>query len=363
VRQMSGKEYREIIGCDPCRALNCAHAQTDASGTGAENSCDRCALRQIVQIVFDSGKPVRGVEVRPTLGTNREGPASWFLVSVEPLFIDTGRHVLVAFDDITDRKRAEEELRETMELKSQFIGTVSHELRTPMTSIREAVSIVLDGVAGKINQDQKHFLEIAQRNIDRLSRLIDEVLDFQRLNAGKMRFDMQPNHIEKTVEDAFTTMQPFAQKKNLNLSMDLASSLPVAVYDSDRMIQVLTNLISNAIKFTPEGGSVRVSVEQRQEHLALKVSDTGFGIPKESLGKLFGQFYRVHRPGKEIKGTGLGLAIVQKIVLAHNGRVEVESEVDKGTTFTVLLPLTVAPPQVKPEQADRHLEETLTPHP
>jgi PAS domain S-box-containing protein len=363
VRQMSGKEYREIIGCDPCRALNCAHVQANGSAEHPGTACETCSLHQIVQTVFDSGKPVRGVEVRPTLGTNREGPPSWFLVSVEPLSIDSGRHVLVAFDDITDRKRAEEEVRETMELKSQFIGTVSHELRTPMTSIREAVSIVLDGVAGKINQDQKHFLEIAQRNIDRLSRLIDEVLDFQRLNAGKMRFEMQQNHIEKTVDEAFTTMQPYAQKKNLNLSMELAPSLPAAVYDNDRMIQVLTNLISNAVKFTPEGGSVRVSVQQHQEHLAIRVSDTGFGIPKESLGKLFGEFYRVHRPGKEIKGTGLGLAIVQKIVVAHNGRIEVESEVDKGTTFTVFLPLTVSPPQTQPEQADRHLEETLAPHP
>ncbi len=364
VRQMSGKDYHEIIGSNLCSALNCSQVQTDASPEQAALACENCSLRHLVQIAFDSGKPVRGVEVRPILGTNREGPPSWFLVSVEPLSIDAGRHVLVAFDDITDRKRAEEEVRETMELKSQFIGTVSHELRTPMTSIREAVSIVLDGVAGKINQDQKHFLEIAQRNIDRLSRLIDEVLDFQRLNAGKMRFDMQPNHIEKTVDEAFTTMQPYAQKKNLNLSMDLASSLPTAVFDNDRMIQVLTNLISNAIKFTPEGGSVRVSVHARGEHLALQVSDTGFGIPKESLGKLFGQFYRVHRPGKEIKGTGLGLAIVQKIVVAHNGRIEVESEVDKGTTFTVLLPLApVQPPQTQPEQADRQLEKTLAPHP
>jgi PAS domain S-box-containing protein len=363
VRQMSGKEYREIIGCDPCKALNCAHLQDDASAGEAGTSCEKCSLKLTIQTAFDTGKPIRGLEVRPTLGPNRDGPPSWFLVSVEPLLIDSGRHMLVAFDDITDRKRAEEEVRETMELKSQFIGTVSHELRTPMTSIREAVSIVLDGVAGKINQDQKHFLEIAQRNIDRLSRLIDEVLDFQRLNAGKMQFRMQENHIEKTVDEAFTTMQPYAKKKCLNLSMDLAQSLPVAVYDNDRMIQVLTNLISNAIKFTPEDGNVRVSVEQREEHLAIRVSDTGFGIPKEALGKLFGQFYRVHRPGKEIKGTGLGLAIVQKIVSAHNGRIEVESEVDKGTTFTVFLPLTqVQPPQAQPEQADRRLEETLTPH-
>jgi PAS domain S-box-containing protein len=364
IRKISGKEYREIIGCDPCKALNCTHVAGEASAEPSGTGCEKCSLKHMIQTAFDSGKPIHEVEVRPTLGSNHEGAPSWFLLSVELLAIDSGRHVLVAFNDITDRKRAEEEVRETMELKSQFIGTVSHELRTPMTSIREAVSIVLDGVAGTINQDQKHFMEIAQRNIDRLSRLIDEVLDFQRLNAGKMQFRMQENHIDKTVEESFVTMQPYAQKKGIHLSTELATPLPVAVYDNDRMIQVLTNLISNAIKFTPEGGNVRVGVDRREEHLAIRVSDTGFGIPKEALGKLFGQFYRVHRPGKEIKGTGLGLAIVQKIVVAHNGRIEVESEVDKGTTFTVFLPLTQPlPPQAQPEQADRHLEQTLTPHP
>ena len=364
VRQISGKEYREIIGCDPCAALGCTPIQADPSTGQAETSCEKCSLKRMIQTAFDVGKPVRGVEVRPTLNANGEDSPPWFLLSVEPLLIDSGRHVLVAFNDITDRKRAEEKIEETIEMKSQFIGTVSHELRTPMTSIREAVTIVLDGIAGKINQDQKHFLEIAQRNIDRLSRLIDEVLDFQRLNAGKMRFDMQEHHIEKTIEEAYTTMQPYAQKKGVHLSIELVASLPVVVFDNDRMIQVLTNLISNAIKFTPEGGHIRVLVQQREEHLAIQVSDTGYGIPKESLGKLFSQFYRVHRPGKEIKGTGLGLVIVQKIVSAHNGRIEVESEVDKGTTFTVFLPLrSMQPSEPLPEQADQHLEKTLAQHP
>ena len=132
------------------------------------------------------------------------------------------------------------------------------------------------------------------------------------------------------------------------------------MFDSDRMIQVLTNLMSNSIKFTPEEGHVSVSVFRRDEHLALRVRDTGFGIPKEALTKIFDRFYRVHRPGKEIKGTGLGLAIVNKIVTAHGGRIEVESELDKGTTFTVLLPLmSEQTPQSLPEGADEHLEKTL----
>jgi PAS domain S-box-containing protein len=357
IRQMSGKEFRDIIGSDPCVALGCSHAE---EGEGGGAPCDKCSLKRMIQTAFDAGKPIHGVEIRPTLNVSGDGPPPWFLMSVEPVTIDSGRHVVVAFNDITDRKRAEEALKETMELKSQVISTVSHELRTPMTSIREAVSIVLDGVAGKLNKDQTHFLDIARRNLDRLSRLIDEVLDFQKLNAGKMRFEMQENRIERTIEDAYATMQPYAQKKGVHLSTQVDPRLPAAVFDNDRMIQVLTNLISNAIKFTPEGGQICVSVEQQEGSLAIRVSDTGYGIPKEALSKIFDQFYRVHRPGKEIKGTGLGLAIVVKIVNAHNGRIEVESEVDKGTTFTVLLPLGLPrPSEVLSEQSDRQMEKTL----
>jgi signal transduction histidine kinase len=134
-------------------------------------------------------------------------------------------------------------------------------------------------------------------------------------------------------------------------------------------MQALTNLISNAIKFTPEGGQVLVAARRKrsapsgrgQEHLVIQVSDTGYGIPKEDLPKLFHQFFRVHRPGKEIKGTGLGLAIVSKIVAGHGGRVEVESELDKGTTFTVLLPLTPPHPEGETfDGLDRRLEDVLT---
>ena len=246
-------------------------------------------------------------------------------------------------NDVTDRKHAEEELTETMEMKSQFISTVSHELRTPMTAIREAVIIVQDEIAGKLNKDQKHFLDIAKRNIDRLSRLIDDVLDFQKLNAGKMKFNLQANNIAAVVEEAYTTMQPHAAKNKVDLAVELETNLPTGVFDSDRIMQVLTNLISNAIKFTPEGGRVLLSVHRREEQLVIKVSDTGYGIPKEDLPKLFNRFFRVQRPGKEIKGTGLGLAIISKIVTGHGGRIEVESELEKGTTFTVLLPLTAQP--------------------
>lgn len=356
IRQMSGKSYRDIINHYPCEALACR--RYDRSST----PCQRCVLETLIQTTLEAGVPVHGVETQPVLDDNGEEARPWLSLSAEPVNIDGAKHVFLALNDVTDRKHAESQLRETMELRSQFISTVSHELRTPLTSMREAVIIVSDGVAGKLNKDQRHFLDIARRNIDRLARLIDDVLDFQKLSAGKMAFAMRPNRVDRTVEDAYQTMKPHAEKKRVHLSMHLDPDLPPVACDSDKIVQVLTNLISNAIKFTPEGGTVSISAQRREEYLAIQVSDTGLGIPKEALPKIFNQFYRVRRPGREIKGTGLGLAIVYKIVAGHGGRIEVTSEVDKGTTFTVVLPWAAAQPlDGASERIDEDLEHTLAP--
>jgi PAS domain S-box-containing protein len=389
IRQMSGRGYASVIDHEACQALGCLRApsaggSSEACGGGGESpaaqatpglttgrdeprslppgdeqTCDGCTLRQTIQKVLATGQPVRGVEVRPTLTEDGEHAQPWLSVSAEPVHLDGAVHVVVALNDVTDRKRAEEELKETMEMKSQFVSTVSHELRTPLTAIREAVIIVQDQVAGRLNRDQKHFLDIAKRNIDRLARLIDDVLDFQKLNAGKMKFNLQPSSIAAVAEEAYTTMQPHAAKNKVSLALEVEPHLPPAVFDGDRIMQVLTNLISNALKFTPEGGRVTLSAQRRDDQLVIKISDTGYGIPKEDLPKLFNRFFRVQRPGKEIKGTGLGLVIVSKIVTGHGGRIEVESELDKGTTFTVLLPLTPPAPAESSDQADRQLEGLL----
>jgi len=175
-----------------------------------------------------------------------------------------------------------------------------------------------------------------------------------------MKLNMQPNSIAAAVNEVYNTMQPNAAKSGVHLAVELPSNLPTAVYDNDRILQVLINLVSNAIKFTPQGGRVLMSASSEPEHLVVRVRDTGSGIPKEARTKIYDRVNRVHRPGKELKGTGLGLTIVSKIVNAHGGRIEVESEVDKGTTFTLFLPL-VPPsiPAVDPERADQQLEDAL----
>lgn len=360
IRQMVHREFSQIINQLPGGALGCSNSTYNDMGCGHSPACTACLLRKTIKIVLDSEQPVHGLEIQPTLKVNDEEIKPWLSISAEPVIIDGCKHAVVAINDVTDRKKAEQELKETMAIKSQFTSTVSHELRTPLASMKEAVLIVLDGVAGKINDDQKNFLDVAKRNIDRLSRLINDVLDFQKLGAGKMEFHMQENDISRVVKDAYNTMVPYAKKRKVELTTELEDNLPKATFDSDRIIQVLTNLISNAIKFTHEGGQVSVCIRCQGEELVIRVNDTGMGIPKEALPKIFDRFYRVHRPGKQTKGTGLGLAIVNKIVMMHSGRIEVESEVDKGTTFTIFLPLVPkSTPEVLPAKMDETLEDTL----
>jgi len=262
--------------------------------------------------------------------------------------------------DITERKKTEEALKETMEMKSQFISTVSHELRTPLAAMKEGIAIVLDEVAGKLNGKQKKFLDIAKRNVDRLDVLISDVLDFQKLEAGRMKLDIQSNNIKEVMSEVQETMALYAKKTEVELSFESAEKLPRAKFNRAKIIQVLTNLISNAIKFTPEKGRVSVSIQHQNEELIITVSDTGMGIPKEALPKIFERFYRIDRPGKQIQGTGLGLAIVHKIVMMHSGRIEVESELARGTTFTIFLPLDPKSlPDVSSEKMDDLLEHTV----
>jgi two-component system phosphate regulon sensor histidine kinase PhoR len=142
---------------------------------------------------------------------------------------------------------------------------------------------------------------------------------------------------------ALYTLEPLADKKNIQLTTDISDEVPVLQADESKIQSMVANLVNNAIKFTHEQGRVSVLVSHQGGDLIICVSDTGMGIPKEDLPKIFDRFYRVHRPGKQIQGTGLGLAIVNEIVMMHAGRIEVESERDQGTTFTVVLPLTTRP--------------------
>ncbi len=247
--------------------------------------------------------------------------------------------------DITEWKKAEVEkkrvevLASTAETKSRFASMVSHELRSPMAVIKEALDIVLEGMVGSINDEQKNVLDMAKTNITRLGRLINNVLDFQKVESGKMEFDIQENDLKEVMREVHESMSVLAKRAGLNLAMELDEGLPILKFDRDRIIQVLTNLVSNAVKNTEKGG-VTIAAKKEADVVHLSVQDAGRGIPAQDIGKLFHAFEQVDSLRSKPKGgTGLGLAISKEIVLAHHGKIWAESEVGKGSTFHVTLPL------------------------
>jgi len=246
---------------------------------------------------------------------------------------------LASLRDITKRKKAEKKLKETMKMKSEFISTVSHELRTPLTIIKGGIAFVLNGLAGDINEEQKELLGIAKKNVDRLARLINDVLDFQKLDSGKMKFNLEANDINQIVKDVYETMTSSAKATGLDILLELDQNLPKATFDSDKITQVLTNLVTNALKFT-EKGTITIKTTKTEDAVQVSVSDTGYGIRKEDMPKLFSRFEQLgHGGDRKTGGTGLGLAISKEIIERHNGEIWLESNPGKGSKFTFTLPI------------------------
>lgn len=232
--------------------------------------------------------------------------------------------------------------KEIDRMKSEFISVVSHELRTPLTAIRNAVDIVLEETAGAINETQRKFLFMANRNVDRLSGIISELLDISKIESGKINIDFKPLDLCAPLDMTIASLTCRTEEKSILIHKEIPSNLPQAYGDPDKLEQVFINLLDNAIKFTPEGGHVYVLAKGHEldnDFMEVSVSDTGIGIGPDELEKIFDRFYQVGESlTREIKGTGLGLAIVKGLVEAHGGHLWVESEVGKGSRFTFTIP-------------------------
>jgi PAS domain S-box-containing protein len=221
-------------------------------------------------------------------------------------------------------------------MKSEFIAVASHELRTPMTSIKGSVDLILSGFAGEMTSDAHELLEIAQKSCDRLIRLINDILDLAKIEAGQVKLNLVPMDLTEVVQRSIRGVKPLADQGEISLRLDRASALPAVEVDKDRMEQVVTNLLSNAIKFAPAKSEVCVELRSEDGWVQCSVIDRGCGIPDSELHKVFGKFQQVGERRKG--GTGLGLAITQALVHEHRGRIWVESRVNEGSRFIFRLP-------------------------
>jgi len=282
---------------------------------------------------------LRDIEIR---SKKKDGVMIYLSLSVSPVRDLDGKIVgfLRVAKDITEKKRYERRLKELDKMKSDFVSNVSHELRTPLTSIKGSVDNMLDGLTGSLNEKQIRYLNRIKSNTDRLSRLINDLLDLSRIESG--RVEVRPTNLPLTAlaEEVAEHMKALAAEKLIRIEIPPADPKVTAWADRDKVTQVLMNLISNAVKFTPRDGKITVALEKNgSDYIQISVADTGPGILPEERNRIFSKFYQVANVDKQKpKGSGLGLAISKALVEMHGGKIWMESEVGKGSTFYFTLP-------------------------
>ncbi len=278
---------------------------------------------------FNAGEPFR-VEYRLRC---KDGSFRWFLGTGQAVWDDIGnpRRMIGSIMDIHERKKAET-------LKSEFVSTVSHELRTPMTSIMGAIGLVQSGAFGDMGPKATDLLKMASTNGERLVRLINDILDIEKIEAGKVEFQKIPINVSDLIRDAVTQNETFAVGHNARIESVDECNGAMTLGDPDRLMQVLTNLISNAAKFTGENGLIQVRARRDGGGIRISITDNGPGIAQDKLQSIFEKFTQLDaRDSRANAGTGLGLSISKAIVDAHDGELSVQSHDGVGTTFSIVL--------------------------
>ena len=323
-----------------------AIAEVEDAVVGASKMLLRCRQARI-----DTAPPAEG-ELGAAIPESE--PAQWLIVG-EPVGVDEfgerEQDLLAVVAGIAARALQnaryvfrEQEMRESLEelnrVKSDFVSSVSHELRTPLTSILGYVEILGDGYGGDLTDEQLRMMDIVGRNAERLLGLIEELLLMGSLESGTLKLALAPVSVKALLEDAYQAVLPDLSARSLDVVLDVASDADIITGDPRRLDRALINLLTNAIKFTPDGGRVTVSTRRTGDQVDIEVADTGIGIPLEDQGKIFDRFFRSSSAAHlAVPGTGLGLAITKMIVEGHGGHITVSSIPGEGTSFVISLPL------------------------
>jgi len=284
-----------------------------------------------------------------------DGAYVWVEIKVSVIYKDNKPYAVQGIvRDITERKRMIKEsekyhweieqqnikLKDLDRIKSDFLNVASHELRTPMTSIKGYAQMLSVGSLGEIAEEQKESLEIVLRNINRLDCVIQDILDLSQLKLGTMGFVSEETNVQKLIDESTEAMQLSAVLKNIKIHRELEENLPSLNIDSERIKQVIINLINNAIKFSPDGSIINIKAKKNVDDILFEVQDFGRGISKDKQAKIFETFYQVDSCMKRsFGGAGLGLAISKNIIHAHKGKIWVESNLNEGSIFRFTLPI------------------------
>ena len=379
-----------LVNEAPGNALGCVLSFETDKGCGHGSLCSECSFRNAVMTVLETREPVSGLEVETALVVDSQNVAVWLQVSVAPVTLDDQIHAVITINNITKRKQAESRLRQAKEqteiinsqlreatdqanslaseaakaneAKSNFLANMSHEIRTPMNSII-GFSELLAG--GDLASDQKEFVDVIRSSGQSLLTLINDILDFAKIEAGHLGLEPIDCTLVDVVESVTSLLEPISSYKGLDFKVSFADDVPEQIHsDPLRLRQCLVNLVNNAIKFT-DAGEVRLDVSREsvedQECIRFDIVDTGVGMDQESIDVIFDAFTQADgSTTRKYGGTGLGLSITKRLAELLGGSISVVSEVGSGSTFTLLTPVCVQAGQLsQPDSPQEPFDEQL----
>jgi signal transduction histidine kinase/GAF domain-containing protein len=331
-RDLAGLHVAALFESCPEEAQEAIHAAIAAVGSQSARARARAPVSVLVGC---AGRSVQAtltamLDERPRQGRHDAGGEGRHDAGGEgPQLAGT----VIVLRDVTDEL-------EVAQAKTEFVSLVSHELRTPMTSIKGYTDLVLRGAAGELNEQQRQFLGIVKANVDRMADLVSDLLDISRIEAGRLYLEPEPLDLGGVILEISEELSESLRQRELALRVELQPGLPRVYADRRRVVQVLLNLLSNAYRYTPPGGTITIAVHARDERVQIDVIDTGIGIPEQIRAKIFERFYRADHPVvRQQTGTGLGLPIAKSLIEMHGGELTLHSEVDQGSTFSFTLPV------------------------
>ena len=333
---MTTDSEKHIVQANPAFLHMIGYHGEEVIGKGVDEIIDNDEIKEAIDKALNMSPETSGEIISEiTVPGAKGGEEKIYNASCAPFRGRTNENLgtITVLHDITALKQMDR-------MKSDFVSMVSHEVRSPMNSLLMQLKIILDGLAGDVTEKQKEILQRASEKILNLNNLVSELLDLSKIESGLIAHEKEQVDISKLLSEQYAFHTPYAAEKNINIHLDLAEDLPLLFANRWNMEEVFANLITNAIKYSPEDSSIAVTASLENDYMKVEVSDNGFGIDEEYLEQIFTRFFRVKdEKSRTIQGTGLGLSIVKSIIESHHGKISVKSTPGKGTTFIVLLPL------------------------